>query len=200
MTVVSVADVRALVDTDLSDADLETVIAREEAALARVIGPLDGPRTQTFYPDAHPETFSLPLILARPTDAVTLSDNGQALASGDYRLHPNGLVIERMPGWTYWHGPMAATYTPNDLLEVQRVLIELTRLTVTETGYLSETIGDYSYSRGARGGSLNPTEAARSRLIQGLIPPLVASTSRLTSSRAWTYGRGWIANWNDPYA
>lgn len=199
MSLVTTDQVRALVDTDLSDDDLQAVIDREEASLARVIGPLEGERTQTVYPDQHPETATLPVILQRPTDAVAVQDNGLALDATAYRLHPDGRTVERTATWAWWVGPAAFTYTPNDTLEVERVVIELTRLTVTETGYLSETIGEYTYSRGARGGSLNPTEAARKKLIQTLMPPLAAHTMRTATGRQWT--PVWPqANRNNPYA
>jgi hypothetical protein len=42
------AQARALITTSLSDQDLDEVIAREEAWLARRIGPLEGERVETF--------------------------------------------------------------------------------------------------------------------------------------------------------
>src|SRR4051812_15402423 len=93
MSLVSPAQVRALVDTDLSDPDLADVIAREEAALARAIGPLAGERTETMYIAWHPDAHELPLALRRPTDAVTVEDNGVDVTA-DVRLHGNGRVIE----------------------------------------------------------------------------------------------------------
>lgn len=181
MSLVTPAKVRALVDTDLSDADLSDVIAREEAALARVLGPLSGERTETLYISLHPAADELPIYLRRPTDAVTVTDAGVVI-TGLVRLHAGGRAIERTD-LGVWTGPVATTYTPNDDLECERVVIELTRLTLTETGYLSETIGDYMYSRGARGGAANPTESARSRLIASLMPPAIPHSMRTPTSR-----------------
>ena len=190
MPVVTPAMVRALIDTDLLDADLAAVIAREEAALARAIGPLAGARTETAYITWHPANDGLPVVLRRPTAAVTVTDNAVAVAG--VTLRGDGRVVERTDGGR-WAGPVALTYTPNDTLEVERVVIELVRLTLTETGYLSETIGEYSYQRGARGGALNPTEAARGKLVASLLPHTPPHTMRLESARNVTDTRPWLA-------
>lgn len=196
MSLVTPAQVRALVDTDLSDADLADVIAREESALARVIGPLAGERTETAYISTHPDTAELPIILRRPTDTVEVTDNGVD-ATALVRVQADGRRVARTDTLT-WTGPVAVTYTPTDELEVERVVIELTRLTLTETGYLSETIGEYSYSRGARGGAANPTESARGRLIATLLPHIPPHSMRTPTSRRLYDTRPWLAG--DPWA
>jgi hypothetical protein len=165
-----VAQVRALVTTSMSDADLQDLIDREEAALARQIGPLSGPRTQVWYvgdPSGPWPVYGFgplygsslahmgarvasdrmgPLALLRPADAVEVTDNGVAVTPEDVRMLRNGTQIERASGG--WTGPIVlGTYTPNDLSEVIGVVIGLCRLTVVETGYVSETIGGYAYTR-----------------------------------------------------
>jgi hypothetical protein len=169
-SLVSPAEVRALVQSRLSDADLQAVIDREEAALARLVGPLAGERTQTwFVGDASgpwpvygfdpPGGFDAvhrgarvasdrmaPLMLLRPADSAGVVDGSTAVDPQDVRLIRNGTQLERASGG--WNGPVvAATYTPNDRAEVVRVVIALCRLTLGDTGYASETIGDYSYAR-----------------------------------------------------
>ena len=206
-SVVSVEQVRALVDSDLSDADLQAVIDREEAALAREIGPLVGPRTQTFYVSSRPDNYPQSLMLTRPTSAVSVTEAGTGMDPAKVVLRGAGYVVDRGTGTppyldgSHWAGPtVAVTYTPNDELEVERVVIELCRLTVTETGYLSETIGDYTYSRGARGGAINPTESARAKLIETLKPPVPAHTSRTLPVVTTTDVAPWLGNVNNPYA
>ena len=49
-SLVSIAEVRALVNSRLGDVDLGAVIDREEAWLAGRVGPLTGERTDTFTP------------------------------------------------------------------------------------------------------------------------------------------------------
>jgi hypothetical protein len=177
MSLVTVAEVRALVSTDLSDDDLQDVIDREEAELAHRIGPLTGARTETFTPDHSAHR----LYLRRPTNAVTVTSDGEAVTLGDddgeYRLVKHGSALHLNNNT--WGGTVTAAYTPNDELRVRRVLIELIRLTTTETGYVSERIGQYSYSKAQTPGA---SQATREALIQTLIPTLGLASMRLQGS------------------
>lgn len=144
------AEARALIKTRLSDGDLDDVIAREEATLARVIGPLSGARTITFYPPDYGVGGAWGVRLPRPADILdTVDDGGTTLSDSLYRLGQGGWALERISGTTIlgFTGPLAITYTPTDELEVKRVLIELSRLTLTETGYAGETLGAYTYQQ-----------------------------------------------------
>lgn len=73
MSLVSVTDVQALVDTDLTATQLQVVLDREERWLARRIGQLSGERTETFYPRRLKE----PLYLRRP--AIYEPDDGPTI-------------------------------------------------------------------------------------------------------------------------
>ena len=141
-----VADVRAVFDTPLTDEALEDVIRREEAWLTRRIGQLDGERTQVIYRDGFARDE--PIFLPRPTDLAVIVDGGVELEDDATRFLDNGWAIER--AGRAWVGPeVAITFTPNDADEVRRVLLELVQLTASETGFLTERIGEYSYSRGS---------------------------------------------------
>ena len=168
MSLVSIAEVRALVQTGLSDADLQAVIDREEAFLARRVGLLSGPRTVTVLRPTESTVFRL----LRPATTATVTDNGVvttvALIAERY--------IERVAG--YWIGPVAITYTPTDAAEVKRVVIELVRLALSGSTYASETIGDYSYTRDARDGAV-PT-VSRAGLIASLLPKSLPQTVAMT--------------------
>lgn len=177
MSLVSVAEVQALVSTELSDDDLQDVIDREEAELAARIGPLTGARTETFYPDHAAER----LYLQRRTDAVTVTSDGTAITLGDddgeYRLLGRGSILNFNANT--WGEVVTAAYTPNDELRLKRVLIELIRLTTTETGYVSERIGQYSYQRAQTPGAV---ESTREALIRSLLPNLGHGSIRLRGS------------------
>ena len=177
MSLVTVDEVRALVSTELSDDDLQDVIDREEAELAARIGPLTGARTETFYPDHAVER----LYLRRSTATVTITSDGTALTLGDddgeYKLLASGTALEYNANT--WGGTVAVTYTPNDELRVKRVLIELIRLTSTETGYVSERIGQYSYQKAQTPGA---GQATRDALIRSLLPNLGLASMRLRGS------------------
>ncbi len=176
MSLVMLGEVRALVETGLTDVDLQAVLDREEGWLASRIGPLAGERTEAFRPTL-PDA---PIYLPRRTDAVTVTDNAVPVPAGDLWFVPATGVIRRInvpwPGpwpWTdaasglgTWTGPVAVTYTPTDADAVTRAVIELVRGTLAETGSDAETIGDYSYSRGAAGARLGRLALARSVLLR----------------------------------
>jgi hypothetical protein len=186
----------ALVSTTLSEQDVQALIDREEAALARQVTQLAGSRVQVYY-IGDPAMFGLyldpvsleqaaavwilpdrygPLGLLRPTDGVVVVDNDVTLDAADVRLLRGGTQVERASGG--WDGPIVTvTYTPNDYLEVQRVVIELCRTTMTETGYQSERIGDYQYARGP-----GAAAADRKRLVRSLLTHGVVGTTRVHSS------------------
>lgn len=188
-SVTSIAEVRSIVATGLSDELLQSVIDREEAALARVIGPLIGERTQTFYVGERPlyvdvltDTSAVwflsermgGLTLQRPTDEVAVTDNGTLLDDDDVRLLRSGTRVERASGG--WTGPIVeAEYTPNDELEIKRVVIALVGLALVDPGMTSETLGDYQYSR-------SPVEATGRALIRSLQTHQPQGTMRVRSS------------------
>jgi hypothetical protein len=173
-SLVSIAEVRALVRTRLSDSDLQAVIDREEAWLAGRVGALTGSRTDTFTPGIG----DTPLYLRRRAESVVLTDDGRTLAASEFLFTPSTGMIRRIwtpdltnsPPWRQlylgWQGTVTATYSPSDEAAVERVVIELVRGTVGETGYDSESLGDYSYTRGESAGRLSRYDLARSILVK----------------------------------
>lgn len=173
-TFLTVAEVRVLVQTPLEDAQLADVLQREAAWLARRIGPLEGERIQTVYVgDPYRDD---PIMLRRPTSAVTVTDNGADLDASQVRLMRGGHLVERSDA--PWTGPkVEIAYEPNDEEEVARALIELVRLTVAESPYSSERIGDYSYQR-STGGSATMRQA----IVRDLLAFPGMATTRLRSA------------------
>lgn len=156
MSVVTLGEVRALVKSGLSDPDLQAVIDREESWLADRIGALTGERTDTFTPGVGDAS----LYLRRKTAAVVITDAGVTLDPTDFLFTPSTGQIRRVVGYISarymhvpgaWQGDVTATYTPTDTASVARAVIELVRGTIIETGYESESMGDYSYNRGKVG-------------------------------------------------
>jgi len=170
MSLLTLAEARALISTSLGDVAFQGVIDREEAWLARRIGALSGARTQTFH--VRVADADDPLWLRRPTSAVTVADNGVATTA--IRLLRDGTVVEKTTG--SWTGPVAVTSTPNDAEEVRRVIVELIRIGVSASAYAAETIGDYSYSRGA-----DSPASQRDALVRDLVPRRGPGTIRLRS-------------------
>ena len=164
----TVEDARALITTSLTDAELADVIAREEAWLARRIGPLDGERIETFAP-ASGEA----LLLQRPADAVMVDDDSGAV---DVALRGWSDVVPAASG-AAWSGSVEVAYTPSDEAEVVRSLVTLVRLTVSERVFASEAAGAHSYSY-----DHELAKAARWEAWRSLLRPGAPTSLRLTSS------------------
>lgn len=158
-SLVTIAEVRALVPSRLSDGDLQVVIDREEAWLVGKVGALTGERTDTFSPGG-----ATSLYLRRLTGTVVLTDDGVTLAAGDFLFTPSTGELRRYP-LAGWRGTVTAKYTPGDTAAVKRAVIELVRGTVGETGMDSETIDGYSYTRGESAGRVGRAGLARSILL-----------------------------------
>ena len=180
----TIAEVRALVKSRLSDANLQVIIDREEAWLAGKVGVLTGERTDTFTPGLG----DTPLYLRRRAASVVLTDAGRTLAASEFLFTPSTGQIRRIwtpslqgdPPWRQvylgWQGTVTATYTPDDEADVKRAVIELVRIATGPTGYQSETLGDYSYDRGTGG------QPSRAGLARGLLLRRPAYSLRLHSA------------------
>lgn len=160
MSFVSLGEVRALVETGLSDVDLQAVIDREEGWLAARIGALAGARTDTFSPGL----TDTPIYLSRRTGSVVVTDNALPVAAADLRFVPGSGMVRRIAG--AWTGPVTVTYAPTDPDTVRRAVIELVRGTLAETGTDAETLGDYSYDRGDAAVRLGRLALVRSVLLR----------------------------------
>jgi hypothetical protein len=166
----SVEEARALVTTSLSDADLADVIAREEAWLARRIGPLEGERTETFATADGDEV----LKLQRPASSVDVEDDSGTLT--DVALH-GWSDVTRTDVARSWNGDVLVTYTPSDPDEVKRVLVTLVRLTTSESAFASQSAEGYSVSS-----SILDQRVARFTASRSLMRPRVPTTTRLRST------------------
>jgi len=178
------ADVEALVASGIAPDALQGVIDREEnwlaTDLAVGIGQLIGSRTQTVW---RVHGHGQPILLARPTAAVAVKDNG--ITRTDIALL-GGIRVEPLNG--RWVGPtVELTYTPTDEPQVRRVALELIRIALSDSPYRQEGTEGHSYSRPLE------VETMRERLASTLHPALRAGASvrirergdDLTTSRGW---------------
>lgn len=168
--------VAALMSPGIDPADLVLVIEREEDWLANDpvdgIGQLVGERTDVLWVAPGDDR---PLLLARPTAAVEVIDGGVPIPSDDVRLL-DGTRIERVGAW---RGPMVAvTSTPSDQAAVERVLLELVRLTLSASPYQHESSDGHSYTRPADQG------VTRTRLARSLRPHRGPRSTRLRTGLA----------------
>lgn len=168
MSLVTLAEARALIKTSLTDVDLQAVIDREEAWLAGRIGALAGSRVLTVYP-----AYDATLLVPRRAASVAITDNAIAVPTTSYRYVADTGVIRRLIG--YWTTPVAITLTPTDEADVEKGVINLIRLALDETIYESEGIGDYSYDKGE-------TRVSRKSVVRSILRMPSAYSMRIRSS------------------
>jgi hypothetical protein len=146
-SLVSPAEAKALINTSLSDASLQSVIDRVEAQVTEKIG---APQS-----DAHDVQLVRTLrgegsILFMPTEiytVVTVVEDDLAMDPAEYQVWAGG-VIERLPTGTSWGKRCVVTYKPaDDRLKRKQVIIDLVRLVLERTALKQESVaGEYSYT------------------------------------------------------
>jgi hypothetical protein len=145
MSLVTIAEVRAVVQTDRDDTQLQAIIDREEDEMVARLGD-HGPDGATFQVRGGGSALYLSRPLAsitsiteriRPSDTPVTVDPDTYWASG-------AGVIERAGTWA----PLVTVVgIPADIARRKQVLIELVRLALEQTAMRSESVaGEYSYT------------------------------------------------------
>ncbi len=146
-SLLSPANVRALVKTSLADGDLQDVIDRIEAQVTERIGePQTDAMATTITKTFRGEGF----YLFMPTEihaVVSIVEDSTTLTGDEYQTWAGG-VIERLPSESYWGDRIVVTYKPKDDRKVRsQVIIDLVRIVIERTAMKSESIGgEYSYT------------------------------------------------------
>lgn len=144
-SLVSTVNVRALVKTSLTDAQLQEVIDRVEAEITGKIGaPQDdgGTVTVTLTLEGEGSLLFLPTEIA---SIINIVEDGASLDATNYRTWSGG-VIERLPEDAGWGDVNVVTYKSADDRSLRKqVIIELVRLDVERTAMQQEQVADYSY-------------------------------------------------------
>ena len=147
MSLVSPADVKALINTSISDTDLQTVIDRVEAQINARIG---APQTDAYATEVVKTLRGEGEFIFMPTEIYSVSsivEDASTLTSDQYQTWAGG-VIERLPEESHWGDRVVVTYKPTDdrLMRAQ-VIIDLVRIVIERTAMKSESIaGEYSYT------------------------------------------------------
>ena len=146
-SLVSPTDVKALINTALSDVDLQKVIDRVEAQITARIG---APQTDGLETQVARTVRGEGCNLFLPTEVhaiVTIVEDGVELTAEEYRVWSAG-VIERLPINASWGDRVVVTYKPvDDRLKRTEVIIDLVRLVIEHTAMKSESVaGEYSYT------------------------------------------------------
>lgn len=146
-SLVSPSDVRALVNTGLTNENLQTVINRVEAQVTQKIG---SPQTDAMATTVTKTMRGEGEFLFMPTEiyaVVSITEDGNALTSDQYQTWAGG-VIERLPSDSHWGDRNVVVYKPaDDRLVRAQVIIDLVRLVLERTAMKSESIaGEYSFT------------------------------------------------------
>ncbi len=143
------ADIRAHVETALDDAALQVIIDRVDADLVRRAGPHSGPLTETMTGRTMSAYVNRPItsVTSVREGATVVAETSALSATDEYRLWPAEGRIERLPAGTRFAAVVEVVYTPVDETEGRkRVLLELVRLDLAQSGRAQERIGsDYRY-------------------------------------------------------
>jgi hypothetical protein len=173
MSLVTVAQARALINTSLSDANLQVVIDRVEAEFTARIGEPQNDANSVTITKTLPgegENIFLPSEIGSVVSIVEIEDGTTetTLVSTDYRVWGCG-VIERMPEGTHWEDQVRVTYKPtDDRLRRAGAIIDVVRLDLNRTAMNSESIaGEYAYT------APQNWEAVRRRIIRRVAFPVV---------------------------
>jgi hypothetical protein len=173
MALITLAELKEHVESDLSDAALQRLLDSEDAEIVKRTGAHSGAITETL------NGRELLLFLGRPAAAVTsvteyvsggaiTGETATVLAANDYRIWGSGRYLQRLPTGTnprtFWGSRAQVVYTPRDeSAERTLVLINLCRLAVEYRGLRTERVGDYSMTS-------EEYTAERERLLSQLEP------------------------------
>lgn len=147
MSLVTPTDVKALINTSMSDENLQTVIDRVEAQITARIG---APQTDAYATEVVKTMRGEGEYLFMPTEiysVVSIVEDTNTLTSDQYQTWAGG-VIERLPVDSHWGDRCVVTYKPtDDRLVRAQVIIDLVRIVIERTAMKSESIaGEYSYT------------------------------------------------------
>ena len=140
------APIRAQIETDLGDPDLEKLYNAAREEVEEVLGPI-GPIMTRKTPSG--PLLGLP---QRAIEILSVVENRVALESADWLLRPSGLILERI-GRFRWHGRVDVTFQPlPDTGRRDQTIVALIKLDLTHRpGVESIRFGSYAETFGQRG-------------------------------------------------
>jgi uncharacterized protein (UPF0264 family) len=148
MSLVTVAEVRVLVNTSLTDQQLQAAIDREEAIMVERCG-AHYVNTNTRNEETLRGGYAQVFLKQKVTSIFRVTEDGTVLSQtdGDFRLWPLEGCLERLPAGAAWGTVVAVLYVPYDDNERRKaVLIEMVRTALERTALASESVaGEYSY-------------------------------------------------------
>lgn len=168
MSLVTIAQARALINTSLEDTDLQEVINRVEAEVTARIGePQNDENTTTIVETLGGEGENL-FVRNEIGSVVSIVEDDVAMTATDYRIWTGG-VIERLPSGQNWGEVCVVTFKPaDDHLRRAAAIIDILRIDLARTAMESENIaGEYSYQ------APKNWDAERKRIIRRVAFPVL---------------------------
>jgi len=147
MSLVTVELARDLINTSLTDDELQVVIDRVETQVtARAGSPQTDGYATTIVKTMRGEGENL-FMPTEIYDVVSIVEDDVTLDASDYQTWAGG-VLQRLPLGSNWGDRMVVTYRPVDDRSVRRqVVIDLVRLVLERTAMESESVGgEYSFT------------------------------------------------------
>jgi hypothetical protein len=149
MSLVTVAEVRAMVTTGIQDTPLQAIIDREEAVMVQRCGAhyVD---TSTRITETLRGGYTALHVTQKITSVFRVTEDGTVLSqtNNDFRVWELEGMLERLPAGATWGAVVAVIYVPyNDNERRKAVLIELVRLALDRMAMQHESVaGEYSYT------------------------------------------------------
>lgn len=151
MSLLTLAQVREHVESDLGDDAMQRVIDGADAEIIRRLGVL---ATHTHVTEGGEQLLHLPRkasSISSVTERYAVSGGSYtnvSLSADDYTLYSDGRRAERLNNGTnpadLWQGTVTVVFVPADAGSAERsmLLVNLVKLELAYTGRLSEGIGD----------------------------------------------------------
>jgi hypothetical protein len=153
MSTLSVAELQAQVETDLSDTTLQLIIDAVERDIEEYVGPTSG-QVAEFDNTILLNEIRLPVQASAITTIVEYTDaesepTETSLETDDFDLSDDGWFLRRLSSGTNardtWGWHVVVTFTPaDDTNRRKQVAVQLARMEITHTGYDTERSGDWS--------------------------------------------------------
>ena len=156
MSTLTVAELQAQVETDLSNATLQKIIDAVERDIEEAIGPATGYVKEYGDDSRFLSELRLPVKASSITTVVEYTDSRSkptktTLAADDYELSDDSWWLRRLSDGTNarseWSWHVVVTFEPAaDEDRREQAAVQLARLMIINTGYGSERVGDWTAS------------------------------------------------------
>lgn len=156
MAILTVTELRAHIESDLTDASLQRLADASEEQIVNVAGSATS-ETESFADAGYPTGRDRTLYLSRPVSSITTvkerdyrDDSQTSLSADDYRMENTRDLIRLREGSNsrlFWAPFVEVVYVPVvDTGLRKHVQIQLVKKALTYSGFGKEKIGDTNFS------------------------------------------------------